>query len=87
MSIPGTISSSLPQPPTASGAAPKYAIAKPTNTPSTASTRMTQVRVEVDPAGAGVGGMVFLAAGCHAGPCPLISTSARLNRTGRSSWS
>jgi len=55
MSIPGTISSSLPQPPTASGAAPKYAIAKPTNTPSTASTRMTQVRVEVDPAGAGVG--------------------------------
>jgi len=55
---------------------------------------------EVDRAAAGVvaagtvaagtvaaGAVVFLAVGCQAGPSPPMSTSARLNRTGLSSWS
>ena len=45
---------------------------------------------EVDRAAAGTvaaDGVVILAAGCQAGPSPLMSTSARLNRTGLSSWS
>jgi len=55
---------------------------------------------EVDRAAAGVGAagtvaagtvpagaVEFLAVGCQAGPSPPMSTSARLNRTGLSSWS